>query len=438
MPVCKAEAHRALELLEDYYSRLAEDEEKQLRAAIERVIRIFKSRLFQALLDIQEFYELTLMDDSKSVHIKTSEALQMASRWEVAGPPGQARVLDGSNIELGEKQKEEMLRHLSSIANDTQAMMAKTNGRPDSAMQAMRLSEQDLAPRAMPRSVSAAANDQWEYDEISLERGGAGLGFSIAGGTDNPHVSNDASIYITKIIDGGAAAVDGRLKVNDIITHVNNVCVIDVPHSSAVEALKKAGNSVHLAVKRKRQSNGSQVGDYIEVELTKGSKGLGFTIAGGIGNQHIPGENGIYVTKVMEGGAAYNDGRISVGDRLVCVKNLPNGDFWLENCTHEESVQALKASKERVHLLISKVDNHYPLEISPSPTFTQMDPYKPQYKVPRSISEEELIRQPRTVSNKRPGWIGLQHCRGRGWGRNIHIVHSGGGTGRCFRAGQER
>lgn len=428
MPVCKAEAHRALELLEDYYSRLAEDEEKQLRAAIERVIRIFKSRLFQALLDIQEFYELTLMDDSKSVHIKTSEALQMASRWEIAGPPGQARVLDGPSIELGEKQKEEMLRHLSSIANDTQAMMAKTNGRPDSAMQAMRLSEQDLAPRAMPRSVSAAANDQWEYDEISLERGGAGLGFSIAGGTDNPHVSNDASIYITKIIDGGAAAVDGRLKVNDIITHVNNVCVIDVPHSSAVEALKKAGNSVHLAVKRKRQSNGSQVGDYIEVELTKGSKGLGFTIAGGIGNQHIPGENGIYVTKVMEGGAAYNDGRISVGDRLVAVKNLPTGDFWLENCTHEESVQALKASKERVYLLISKVDNHYPLEISPSPTFTQMDPYKPQYKVPRSISEEELIRQPRTVSlTKGPAGLGFNIVGGEdGEGIFISFILAGG------------
>ena len=79
-----------------------------------------------------------------------------------------------------------------------------------------------------------------------LERGGAGLGFSIVGGTDNPHVSNDTSIFITKIIDGGAAAHDGRLKVNDIITHVNNVCVIDVQHSVAVDALKKAGNGVHL------------------------------------------------------------------------------------------------------------------------------------------------------------------------------------------------
>ena len=31
MPVCKAEAHRALELLEDYYARLDEAEEKESR-----------------------------------------------------------------------------------------------------------------------------------------------------------------------------------------------------------------------------------------------------------------------------------------------------------------------------------------------------------------------------------------------------------------------
>jgi hypothetical protein len=39
--------------------------------------------------------------------------------------------------------------------------------------------------------------------------------------------------------------------------------------------------------------------------------------------QHIPGDNGIYVTKVMDGGAAAADGRIAVGDKLVAVKNLP-------------------------------------------------------------------------------------------------------------------
>ena len=250
----------------------------------------------------------------------------------------------------------------------------------------------------------------------------------IAGGTDNPHVSNDASIFITKIIDGGAAAHDGRLKVNDIITHVNKICVIDVEHRVAVDALKKAGNAVNLSVKRKRVANGGGTGDFVEVELTKGSKGLGFTIAGGIGNQHIPGDNGIYVTKVMDGGAAFNDGRIAVGDRLACVKNLPTGDFWLDNCTHEEAVQALKASKERVILLISKVDNHYQFEVSPSPTFTQMDPYQPRFQVPRSISEEELIRAARQVSlTKGPAGLGFNIVGGEdGEGIFISFILAGG------------
>ena len=47
--------------------------------------------------------------------------------------------------------------------------------------------------------------------------------------------------------------------------------------------------------------------------------GLGFSIAGGIGNQHIPGDNGIFVTKVIDGGAAQMDGRLAVGDRLLAV-----------------------------------------------------------------------------------------------------------------------
>lgn len=58
----------------------------------------------------------------------------------------------------------------------------------------------------------------------------------------------------------------------------------------------------------------------MEIELHKGATGLGFSIAGGIGNQHIPGDNGIYVTKIMDGGAAQIDGRLLVGDKLVAVR----------------------------------------------------------------------------------------------------------------------
>lgn len=141
------------------------------------------------------------------------------------------------------------------------------------------------------------------------------------------------------------------LRVNDIIFKVNDVDLVDVPHSAAVEGLKRAGNNVHLVryvntnptsfylidlrdfpvsiltifytlmfrlkqlVKRRR----SRHSHIIELELIKGNKGLGFSIAGGIGNQHVPGDNGIYVTKIMEGGAAHLDGQLEVGDKLLAV-----------------------------------------------------------------------------------------------------------------------
>lgn len=91
-------------------------------------------------------------------------------------------------------------------------------------------------------------NDEnaWDYEEVVLERGNSGLGFSISGGTDNPHIGDDPAVCLTKIIPGGAAAVDGRLKINDVILKVNDVSVVNVPHSAAVEALKRAGNLVRL------------------------------------------------------------------------------------------------------------------------------------------------------------------------------------------------
>lgn len=47
--------------------------------------------------------------------------------------------------------------------------------------------------------------------------------------------------------------------------------------------------------------------------------GLGFSIAGGVGNQHVPGDNSIYVTKIIEGGAAHRDGRLQIGDKIIAV-----------------------------------------------------------------------------------------------------------------------
>nr|BAU68223.1 discs, large homolog 1 (Drosophila) transcript variant 6-v2 [Homo sapiens] len=50
MPVRKQDTQRALHLLEEYRSKLSQTEDRQLRSSIERVINIFQSNLFQALI----------------------------------------------------------------------------------------------------------------------------------------------------------------------------------------------------------------------------------------------------------------------------------------------------------------------------------------------------------------------------------------------------
>ncbi|XP_048400721.1 disks large homolog 3 isoform X5 [Stegostoma tigrinum] len=189
------------------------------------------------------------------------------------------------------------------------------------------------------------SDGMYKYEEIILERGNSGLGFSIAGGIDNPHVPDDPGIFITKIIPGGAAAMDGRLGVNDCVLRVNDVDVSEVVHSKAVEALKEAGPVVRLLVRRRQPATEA----ILEVNLLKGPKGLGFSIAGGIGNQHIPGDNSIYITKIIEGGAAQKDGRLQTGDRLLAVNNIS-----LQEVRHEEAVAALKNTSDMVYLKVAK------------------------------------------------------------------------------------
>ncbi|XP_041075847.1 disks large homolog 3 isoform X12 [Polyodon spathula] len=277
------------------------------------------------------------------------------------------------------------------------------------------------------------SDGMYKYEEIILERGNSGLGFSIAGGIDNPHIPDDPGIFITKIIPGGAAAMDGRLGVNDCVLRVNEVDVSEVVHSRAVEALKEAGPVVRLLVRR-RQAPPETI---MEINLLKGPKGLGFSIAGGIGNQHIPGDNSIYITKIIEAGAAQKDGRLHTGDRLLAVNNIN-----LQDVRHEEAVAALKNTSDMVYLKVAKpgpvhmndmyappdysstfptmVDNHvshnssmgYLGRVESKPTYQPPQVTPSRYSpVPRHmIGEDDFTREPRKI---------LLHKGSTGLGFNI-------------------
>ncbi|XP_073730452.1 disks large homolog 2 isoform X33 [Misgurnus anguillicaudatus] len=404
---------------------------------------IFKSSLFQALVDIQEFYEVTLLNSQNSCEQKLVEVVHMAEQWEhnatnsnsptgglqpTSTPPelreeghmeltveeAAAQSTNAENRQAAAVQGTQHQNHSPGCANPALMNSPWYRYQDDDspppehsfprltndvrAPELVHVSEKNLSeienvhgyvshshisplkPALVTRfdltypGVTAAnylaspapiivntdtlesvpyvngTEIEYEFEEITLERGNSGLGFSIAGGTDNPHIGDDPGIFITKIIPGGAAAEDGRLRVNDCILRVNDADVSEVSHSKAVEALKAAGSIVRLYVRRRRP----MLETITEIKLIKGPKGLGFSIAGGVGNQHIPGDNSIYVTKIIDGGAAQKDCRLQVGDRLLMVNN-----YTLEEVTHEEAVAILKNTSDVVYLKVGKPTSVY-------------------------------------------------------------------------------
>ncbi|XP_074544189.1 discs large homolog 1-like protein isoform X5 [Halichoeres trimaculatus] len=425
MPVRKKDAQRALLLLEEYRAKLHHAEDRQLRHSIQRVIDIFQSNLFQALIDIQEFYEVTLLDSQRwTESSKAADPMTPVNLWDFSslqsttvtsdtlpslstsiedssllneilhtlaqaqhspGPDGEkyrhhdedSSPQDPSSPQLTEEAGGAELvqvaeKNLSQIENVhgyvTHAHISpmKAEATPPSSPIIPVIPVSPIAAETTIIPPTSQANPppvvvntdsldtppyvngteaDYEYEEITLERGNSGLGFSIAGGTDNPHIGEDPSIFITKVIPGGAAAQDGRLRVNDVILRVNEVDVRDVTHSRAVEALKEAGSLVRLYIRRRKPVSEK----VMEIKLVKGPKGLGFSIAGGVGNQHIPGDNSIYVTKIIEGGAAHKDGRLQIGDKLLAVNSA-----CLEEVSHEHAVTALKNTPDVVYLKVAK------------------------------------------------------------------------------------
>ncbi|XP_044224376.1 disks large homolog 1-like isoform X4 [Thunnus albacares] len=406
MPVRKKDAQRALLLLEEYRTKLNHAEDRQLRHSIQRVIDIFQSNLFQALIDIQEFYEVTLLDSQRwAESSKGADPMTPVNLWdfsslqsttvtsdtlpslstsiekyrhhdEDSSPQDQsspqlteeaaAAGVGAELVQVAEKNLSQIENVHGYVTHAHISPMKQAEATPPSSpiIPVIPISpipaETTIIPptsQANPPPVVVNTDSldtppyvngteaDYEYEEITLERGNSGLGFSIAGGTDNPHIGEDPSIFITKVIPGGAAAQDGRLRVNDVILRVNEVDVRDVTHSRAVEALKEAGSLVRLYVRRRKPVSEK----VMEIKLVKGPKGLGFSIAGGVGNQHIPGDNSIYVTKIIEGGAAHKDGRLQIGDKLLAVNSA-----CLEEVSHEHAVTALKNTPDVVYLKVAK------------------------------------------------------------------------------------
>ncbi|VDM54339.1 unnamed protein product [Angiostrongylus costaricensis] len=454
------EAYRALELLEEYHALLNRPGDDELRVAIERVITTFKNSLFQALLDLQEFYEETLLNERKTVFQKIAESREIAKRLD-SNPPFEHTYIHTQTAPLATAEVSILSINSNGVGSLGNSSFSSSHVVHERFRQltndgSWHTTETTTRSTDGPGGVNGMTDSlgrAWEIEDVVLEKGTTGLGFSITGGVDQPSDDGDTSIYVTNIIMGGAAAADGRMRKFDKILKVNNTDCVNVPHEVAVNALKTAGNVrirrvstlylyyfcflsfvfcvylytnvfCHWEPLRYRRNRlwyfrtghspnvptyspppppahgGSQthLGQTLPhaglssrarmahtIDLYKGQRGLGFSIAGGVGNEHLPGDTDIYVTKIIEGGAAYHDGRLGVGDRILAVD-----DILLENVTHEYAVNVLKQTGTKVTLLVLKGDPNVNVGTIDDAGSRQFVASTPQY--PQTTSMQDFNR----------------------------------------------
>ncbi|KAJ8285198.1 hypothetical protein GJAV_G00023420 [Gymnothorax javanicus] len=102
-------------------------------------------------------------------------------------------------------------------------------------------------------SSSGMEETVWEQYTVTLQRDSKmGFGIAVSGGRDNPNVENgEKSIIVSDVLPGGPA--DGLLFENDRVVLVNTVAMDNVPHSFAVQQLRKCGKVAKITVKRPRK-----------------------------------------------------------------------------------------------------------------------------------------------------------------------------------------
>lgn len=101
----------------------------------------------------------------------------------------------------------------------------------------------------------------------------------------------------------------------------------------------------------------------VDIKLKRGSAGLGFNIVGGVDQQYVVNDNGIYVSKIKEDGAAGLDGRLQEGDKILAINGVK-----LEDLTHRATVDLFRTAGEDVELrVLKKLPHHTNGPTSPQP-----------------------------------------------------------------------
>ncbi|CAB3986484.1 scribble homolog isoform X1, partial [Paramuricea clavata] len=223
-----------------------------------------------------------------------------------------------------------------------------------------RIAEKEMIQDAMIRASAGDTNhvdndsddefDRPKVERIELKKGNGPLGFSVVGGSDHachPFGMDEPGLFISKIVPNGAAS-NTNLRVGDRILAVNGKDMTRSTHHDAVTALISNVSSIKLLVRHDPPPPG-----LMEVTIMKypGEK-LGISIRGGAkghpGNPLDTKDEGIFISKVNESGAAAKDKRLHVGQRILEVNSTS-----LLGATHMEAVRSLRSVGDSLSLVVA-------------------------------------------------------------------------------------
>ncbi|XP_077207362.1 protein scribble homolog isoform X4 [Paroedura picta] len=345
------------------------------------------------------------------------------------------------------------------------------------------------ADGAHPAAEEEPRNNGWEEEEeeeqeepkeeapaappsvkltLTIVRQTGGLGISIAGGKGStPYKGDDEGVFISRVSEEGPAAQAG-VRVGDKLLEVNGVSLQCAEHHVAVEALRGSGHAVSMTVLRERMvepenaitvaplrpeddssprerrgvgslpfperpGGGAAPAERLSACLMRNERGLGFSIAGGKGSTpYRPGDTGIFISRIAEGGAAHRDGTLRIGDRVLLINGVA-----MTEARHDQAVALLTATSPTITLLVEREAAAVPSEgdqplgqhirvHSPPPPSPQGSPPEESYSthLPQALESPYPVEEVCLV--KAGGPLGLSIVGGRDHSSHPFGVHEPG------------
>uniref|UniRef100_A0AC35U436 Membrane-associated guanylate kinase, WW and PDZ domain-containing protein 1 n=1 Tax=Rhabditophanes sp. KR3021 TaxID=114890 RepID=A0AC35U436_9BILA len=214
---------------------------------------------------------------------------------------------------------------------------------------------------------------------VNLMKKPDGFGFRLTGGSEA-----NLELSVSEIVKNGAAELDGRLRVNDVITQIDNTPVIGFSHSHAVNLIKKAAENGHIKLLIKRNSdqpfiprsaslpigqnlNWEQQHFYDVTLVKRDEEEFGCVI---VSLQEMKGK---YIGNFLRDSPSVNCGKLFIGDHVVAVNGIPT-----YNLSHAEAISLFKNCG---NIVILTIDPKGRLDIEQYGLFNDNHEYSQKFKL---------------------------------------------------------